>query len=170
MNDNILKAGGGHGSVVKPACLESGRSRVGIPLWPESFKETKCFFPAHSYWFNIAGNLGDREVACSASDRRDSNFESCAWRAVSCHSSHHPQEVLLAQFSLYIHKRDLKPHSCHFILKLPDNVILRLCTVVQSSYYLMGLIVVSESAECLNDKWHNWLLFINIYMMNICMI
>ena len=27
------------------------------------------------------------------------NFESCVWRAVSSHSSHHPQEVLLAQFS-----------------------------------------------------------------------
>ena len=29
-------------------------------------------------------------------------------------SSHHPQEVLLAQFSLYVHKCDLKPHSFHF--------------------------------------------------------
>ena len=34
---------------------------------------------------------------------------SCVWRAVSSHSSHHPQEILLAQFSLYMHKSGLKP-------------------------------------------------------------
>ena len=39
-----------------------------------------------------------------ASDRQGSNFESCGWRAVSFHLSHHPQEALLAQFSLYVHK------------------------------------------------------------------
>ena len=42
-------------------------------------------------------------VACSASDRQGSNFESCVWREVSSHSSHDPQEALLAQFSLYVH-------------------------------------------------------------------
>ena len=55
----------------------------------------------------------DREVACSASDRQGSNFESCVWRTVSSQSSHHPQEVLLAQFSLYVHKGGLKPDSFH---------------------------------------------------------
>ena len=45
---------------------------------------------------SIVGNLRDREVACSASDRQGSNFESCVWRTVSSQSSHHPQEVLLA--------------------------------------------------------------------------
>ena len=30
------------------------------------------------------------------------------------HSSHHHQEVLLALFSLYVHKGGLKPHSLHF--------------------------------------------------------
>ena len=34
--------------------------------------------------------------------------------SVSSQSSHHPQEVLLAQFSLYVHKGDLKPDSFHF--------------------------------------------------------
>ena len=33
---------------------------------------------------------------------------------MSSHSSHHPQEVLLAQFSLYVHKGGLKPDSFHF--------------------------------------------------------
>ena len=64
---------------------------------------------------NIVGSLRDREVACSASDRQGSNFEFCVWRTVSSHSSHHPQEVLLAQFSLYVHKGGLKPASFHFI-------------------------------------------------------
>ena len=50
-----------------------------------------------------------------ASDRQGSNFESCVWRTVSSQSSHHPQEVLLAQFSLYVHKGGLKPDSFHFI-------------------------------------------------------
>ena len=33
---------------------------------------------------------------------------------MSSHSSHHPQEVLLAQFSLYVHKGGLKPDLFHF--------------------------------------------------------
>ena len=53
-------------------------------------------------------------TTCSPSDRQGSNFESCVWRTVSSHSSHHPHEVLLAQFSLYVHKGALKPDSFHF--------------------------------------------------------
>ena len=36
------------------------------------------------------------------SDRQGSNFVSCVWRAVSSHLSHHPQDVLLAKFILFI--------------------------------------------------------------------
>ena len=64
---------------------------------------------------SIVGSLRDRVVACSASDRQGSNFESCVWRTVLSHSSHHPQKVLLVQFSLYVHKGGLKPYSFHFI-------------------------------------------------------
>ena len=78
-------------------------------------KETKMFLPHPRVKVSIVGSLRDREVACSASDRQDSNFESCVWRTVSSQSSHHPQEVLLAQFSLYVHKGGLKPDSFHFI-------------------------------------------------------
>ena len=63
---------------------------------------------------SIVGSLRDREVACSASDRQGLNFESCVWKTVSSQSSHHPQEVLLARFSLYVHKGGLKPESFHF--------------------------------------------------------
>ena len=68
--------------------------------------------------------LRDREVACSASDRQGSNFESCVWRTVSSQSSHHPQEVLLAQFSLYVHKGGLKPDSFHFISFLNTKYVI----------------------------------------------
>ena len=78
-------------------------------------KETKLFLPHPRVKVSIVGSLRDREVACSASDRQGSNFDSCVWRTVSSQSSHHPQEVLLAQFSLYVHKGGLKPDSFHFL-------------------------------------------------------
>ena len=76
-------------------------------------KETKMFLHHPRVKVCIVGSLRDREVACSTSDSQGSNFESCVWRKVSSHSSHHPQEVLLAQFSLYVHKGGLKPDSFH---------------------------------------------------------
>ena len=82
------------------------------------FKETKMFLPHPLVRVSIVGSLRDREVACSASDRQGTNFESCVWRTVSSQSSHHPQEVPLAQFSLYVHKGGLKPDSFHFIAVL----------------------------------------------------
>ena len=49
-------AGRGSGVVVKAACFESQRSQVQSPLWSSSFKETKCFFPAHAwrFWASVA--------------------------------------------------------------------------------------------------------------------
>ena len=76
-------------------------------------KEKKLFLPHPRVKVSIVGSLRDREVAYSDSDRQGSNFESCVWRTVSSHSSHHPQEVLLAQFSLYVHKGGLKTDSFH---------------------------------------------------------
>ena len=46
-------------------------------------KETKLFLPHPRVKVSIVGSLRDREVACSASDRQGSNFESCVWRTVS---------------------------------------------------------------------------------------
>ena len=87
-------------------------------------KETKLFLPHPRVKVSIVGSLRDREVACSASDRQGSNFESCVWRTVSSQSSHHPQEVLLAQFSLYVHKGGLKPDSFHFMMPQPRLIII----------------------------------------------
>ena len=86
-------------------------------------KETKMFLPHPRVKVSMVGSLRDREVACSASDRQGSNFESCVWRTVSSQSSHHPQEVLLAQFSLYVHKGGLKPDSFHLRLQYTERTI-----------------------------------------------
>ena len=108
----LLKKGGGPGVVVSTAAFHA-RVRSSVPGLG-SLKETKLFLPHPRVKASIVGSLRDREVACSASDRQGSNFESCVWRTVSSQSSHHPQEVLLAQFSLYVHKGGLKPDSFHF--------------------------------------------------------
>ena len=104
--------GGGPRVVVSTAAFHA-RVRGSVPGLG-GLKETKLFLPHPRVEVSIVGSLRDREVACSASDRQGSNFESCVWRTVSSQSSHHPQEVLLAQFSLYVHKGGLKPDSFHF--------------------------------------------------------
>ena len=76
-------------------------------------KERKLFLLHPLVKFSIVGSLRDREVACSASDIQGLHFESCVWRAVS---SHHPQEAILSQFSLYVHKSGLKPVLFHFFI------------------------------------------------------
>ena len=76
------------------------------------YKETKMFLPHPLVKLRIVGSLRVREVAYPTSDLKGLNFKSCVWRAVSFH---HPQEVLLVQFSLYVHKSGLKPNSFHCI-------------------------------------------------------
>ena len=109
-----ISLGGGPRVVVSTAAFHA-RFRGSVPGLG-GLKETKMFLPHPRVKVSIVGSLRDREVACSASDRQGSNFESCVW-TVSSQSSHHPQEVLLAQFSLYEHKGGLKPDSFHFLNK-----------------------------------------------------
>ena len=109
--------GGGPRVVVNTAAFHA-RVRGSAPDLG-GLKETKMFLPHPRVKDNIVGSLRDREVACSAPDRQGSNFESCVWRTVSSQSSHHPQEVLLAQFSLYVHKGGLKPDSFHLCMFTP---------------------------------------------------
>ena len=103
-----ISLGGGPRVVVSTAAFHA-RVRGSVPGLG-GLKETKMFLPHPRVKVSIVGSLRDREVACSASDRQGSNFESC----VCTVSPHHPQEVLLAQFSLYVHKGGLKPDSFHF--------------------------------------------------------
>ena len=118
----ITKLGGGPRVVVSTAAFHA-RVWGSVPGLG-GLEETKMFLPHPRVKVSIVGTLRDREVACSASD----GLESCVWRTVS---SHHPQEVLLAQFSLYVHKGGLKHDSFHFILitklKTKIDVIPRSC-------------------------------------------
>ena len=113
------------------------------------------FFSHPRVKVSIVGSLRDREVACSASDRQGSNFESCVWRTVSSQSSHHPQEVLLAQFSLYVHKGGLKPDSFHFIFESElghslsgSSNILWTCT--------LNLYVEAQCLDSVGDGGPHW--------------
>ena len=92
---------------------------------------------------SIVGSLRDREVACSALDRQGSSFESCVWKTVSSQSSHHPQEVLLAQFSLYVHKGGLKPDSFHLYSKFAR---IRPHSMLYRTIYLLTLTIRNAAA------------------------
>ena len=121
--------GGGPRVVVSTAAFHA-RVRGSVPGLG-GLKETNLFLPHPRVKLSIVGSPRDREAACSASDRQDSNFESCVLRTVSSHSSHRPQEVLLAQFSQYVHKGWLKPDYFHFFLSLCSGqfIYLTRCTV-----------------------------------------
>ena len=100
-------------------------------------KETNIFLPHTRVKLSIVGSTRDREVACSASDRQGSNFESCVWRTVS---SHHPQEVLLAQF-LYVDKGGLKPDSFHCNNWRDENVtVFKMVTMPIALAYVVALV------------------------------
>ena len=65
---------GGPRVVVSTAAFHA-RVRGSVPGLG-GLKETKMFLPHPRVKVNIVGSLRDREVACSASDRQGSNFES----------------------------------------------------------------------------------------------
>ena len=132
-----LILGGGPRVVVSTAAFHA-RVRGSVPSLG-GLKETKMFLPHPRVKVSIVGSLCDREVACSASDRQGSNFESCVWRTVSSQSSHHPQEVLLAQFSLYVHKGGLKPDSFHF------TTYIRACLVAIRHHLSRRSLIVCHS-------------------------
>ena len=117
-------------------------------------KETKLFLPHPRVKVSIVGSLRDREVACSASDRQGSNFESCVWRTVSSQSSHHPQEVLLAQFSLYVHKGGLKPDSFHFTSR--NSRFLNLDMHVQNKKDENFVSIFRLTGKCATQKLQNF--------------
>ena len=76
-----FRLGGGPRVVISTAAFHA-RVRGSVPGLGGS-KETKMFLPHPRVKDSIVRSLRDREVACSASDRQGSNFESCVWRTVS---------------------------------------------------------------------------------------
>ena len=143
-SNSVDDEGGGPRVVVSTAAFHA-RVRGSVPGLG-GLKETKLFLPHPRVKVSIVGSLRDREVACSASDRQCSNFEFCVWRTVSSQSSHHPQEVLLAQFSLYVHKGGLKPDSFHFV----DDEIHFLFTC---SYF------ATQRTTCWKQTTQHWIWF-----------
>ena len=83
----VQEKGGGPRIVVSTAAFHA-RVRGSVPGLG-GLKEPKMFLPHPRVKVSIVESLRDREVACSASDRQGSNFESCVWRTVSSHSSNH---------------------------------------------------------------------------------
>ena len=84
------------------------------PLSDIQFSKKQKFIPrslVQVIGVQIVGSLRDQKLACSVSDNRGSNLDTCFWRVVSFHFSHHPQIVLLAQFNLYVRKCGLNLHS-----------------------------------------------------------
>ena len=135
--------GGGPRVVVSTAAFHA-RARGSVPGLG-GLKETKMFLPHPRVKVSIVGSLRDREDSVLGLRPPGLEFESCVWRTVSSQSSHHPQEVLLAQFSLYVHKGGLKPDSFYFfrynIPRLSPNIHLhayvhfqRLCIIVCIMY------------------------------------
>ena len=121
---------------------------ISYPICPSSFKEAKCFYSTHLWRFNIVGGLRDQDVARSDSDRQGTNFESCFWKAVSSHSCHHPQDVLLAQFSPYVNKDRLRPQSFHFRLYVS--------MWRQNLHYTFGMVIVRPAfcpLICNQQRW-----------------
>ena len=106
------------------------------PVLAFKFQRNKCVFPAHSKRLNIVGILCHRELACSVSDCQGWNFEFYVWRVRSSHLSHHPQEVLLAQFSLHVHKGDPKPIHVYWSVNI--------CTIAGILWSLVKPPVVSD--------------------------
>ena len=73
---------------------------------------------------------------------RDRNAS--VWRAVSSHSSHHRQEVLMAQLSLYVHKDGLKPHL--FIQPCQGD-----SKITLNTFQIVVCPLCARNAEC--DQW-----------------
>ena len=107
-----------------------------------SLKETKnVSSPSTRKKLSIVGSLCDREVACAALDCQSLNCESSVSRAVSSHLSHHPQEVLLAQFSLHVHK---KPDSFIFHNAEGNDLVLwiwQLINIISDTYWVFSCIL-----------------------------
>ena len=116
------------------------------------FEETEMFLPHPRVKVSIVGSLRDREVACSASDRQGSNFESCVWRTVSSQSSHHPQEVQNNDFTA--------PLFTLFLISLFDwafrvqnNYTTRTCAVDKKFYTELTLVPRATLRGSVRPQW-----------------
>ena len=103
-------------------------------------------------------SLRDREVAWSASDRQGLIFEPCGWKAVSSHSSHNPQEVLLAQFSLYVHSAQKWLKTRFIALFSSSSLVLPRSAHYWQQYYMKTKSILNVSYYSCQTKFtpHIW--------------
>ena len=95
---------------------------------------------------------------CSALNYQRSNFESCVWTAMSYLSYHHPQEVPMAQFSLYVHNGGLKLHSFHLYILNVFVVLYSHWELFISIWDLFGFPVLTI---CIQNMLAGWWLNMN---------
>ena len=93
-----------------------GKSEIAdsSPALAFKFQRSKMFPPCSIVNIEYCGQPPWPTVSVLGRRPTKLNFESCVWRAVTPHSSHHPQ-VLLTQFSLCVYKCGVEPHLFHFI-------------------------------------------------------
>ena len=132
-----------------------------------------CMYKPHLF---TAGGHGAvfkaacREAASSASDRQGSKYESCVWRAVSSHSSRHPQPrcvqrwpktpfisfrfsfIYLAFIHLILHSHSVK---CTLLTKMCNLILLYKCSKIVNT-----IIIFFSGMHCLfiisgiyNNQW-----------------
>ena len=122
---NFLLCIGGEGpdAVVKAACLESRRSWVRTPPWPSSFKENKMFLLSSLVKIQYCGEPPWQRSSVLGFRPSVLEFQILCLEGSVPHSSHHPQEVVLVLFSLYVNKGGLKPYfvSFHFAVCSADH-------------------------------------------------
>ena len=130
--------GGGPRVVVSTAAFHA-RVRGSVPGLG-GLKETKMFLPHPRVKLSIVGSLRDREVACSASDRQGSDFESCVWRTVSSHSSQRWPKARFISFHLPL---DVVATPCTFLPRKRRHGHPRAQTLFFMFSSANGLMVVS---------------------------
>ena len=98
--------------------------------------------------FVLRSGIQFKKIKCSSPDNSlkiwyiGLNFKSCVWRAVSSHSSHHPQDIGLVHFSLWLNKSGLRPYSFYLIVTSLFHLAM---------YTLLDSLCDAESTEIPSD-------------------
>ena len=106
---------------------------------------SKKLFPSRSLSCSVVEYICDREVAYTVPVRQGANFDSCVWMAVPCDSSHHPQEFLPVQFSLYKRKGGLEHHSFIHICRQTQKISWQTSTTLTKALERYRVIVSCRS-------------------------
>ena len=101
--------------MVRAACFESREIAGSNTTLTFKIKRNKMFLPRSLVTIPYYGEPPWPRGSVLGLRLPELEFRILCWRAVSSHTSHHPQGGLMAQFSLHVHKGGIKPHWFHFI-------------------------------------------------------